>query len=236
MKKVVIYLLFLLPLAASAQFENLKVSFILGPNLSWMGSNDSKVTSDGANLGFKMHVLGEYLLNDRYSFTGGLGLSFLQGGKLSFAQGGNLWSEAELGIPKKVSLSNGVVLGYRVNYAEIPFGFKMRTDPFGKWRFYANVPEFSIGLKSRARGSIDKNINNSTKENISKEIAFLNISWAAGIGTEYSLSDNLAIIAGIRYFQSITDITDDSGRYFDGSKEDSKGTIYNIDFRIGVLF
>ena len=45
MKKVVIYLLFLLPLAASAQFENLKVSFILGPNLSWMGSNDSKVTS-----------------------------------------------------------------------------------------------------------------------------------------------------------------------------------------------
>ena len=36
--------------------------------------------------------------------------------------------------------------------------------------------------------------------------------------------------------QSIIDVTDDSGRFLDGKKENSKGTINSMDIRIGVSF
>ncbi|MFN8332618.1 MAG: hypothetical protein U0T81_15615 [Saprospiraceae bacterium] len=41
---------------------------------------------------------------------------------------------------------------------------------------------------------------------------------------------------GVRYQQSITDVTDDSGKYFDGKSQNSKDKINSIDFRIGVVF
>ena len=57
-----------------------------------------------------------------------------------------------------------------------------------------------------------------------------------GAGVEYKLSDEVALIGGLRFMQSIIDVTDDSGRFLDGKKENSKGTINSMDIRIGVSF
>ena len=112
----------------------------------------------------------------------------------------------------------------------------MRTNSFGKFRFYAQMPEFSTGIRTKAKGSITGIDVKSNKEQIKKEIQFLNLSWALGLGTEYSVSEKLDLIFGVRFFQSITDITDDSGRYFDNTKENSKGILNSLDLRFGVLF
>ena len=236
MRNILILGLIVIPLLSYSQFDNLKVSILTGPSFGRIGTDNNKISSKGINLGYKLHIQGEYLLNDRFSITIGLGLSLSQGGSLVFDQGGHLWSESKLSISKPDSLPNGVKLGYNINYLEFPIGFKMRTNSFGKFRFYAQMPEFSTGIRTKAKGSIIGTDVKSSKEQIKKEIQFLNLSWALGLGTEYSVSEKLDLIFGVRFFQSITDITDDSGRYFDNSKENSKGILNSLDLRFGVLF
>jgi opacity protein-like surface antigen len=238
MKKLLYSFLFVLPLIINAQVDKLKVSIMNGPTFGWMTSNDSKILTSGTKLGYKLHVEAEYLLSERYSFTGGIGLSLNQGGKLEYLQGGNLWSESlsDLSIIKGDSMPNGVILGYGINYVDFPVGFKLRTNEFGKFKFYAHLPEFMLGFKTKAKGSIKGAGINTEKENISKQATFLSLGWGIGAGAEYKISDDVSIIAGLRFTQSIIDVTDDDGRYFDGSKENSKGTINSLDLRIGVAF
>jgi opacity protein-like surface antigen len=57
-----------------------------------------------------------------------------------------------------------------------------------------------------------------------------------GAGTEFKVSNDVTLNAGLRFFQSFTDLTDDGGRYDDGTKEDSKGILSSLDFRIGISF
>ncbi len=225
-------------LSTSAMFsQEYRVSIITGPNFSWMSADDNQILTEGSKLGYKIHVNGEYGFNERYALTGGLGISLAQGGSLRYVNGGNLWSEASLSSPVYDSLPNGVLLGYSTNYVEIPFGFKIRTNAFGRIKFYFNAPEFSIGFRTRARGAIEGPGIPSTKdENINRQILFLNFSYGIGLGTELEISEDLALIAGGRFFQSITDVTDDSGRFFNGKKENSKGVLSSVDIRIGVLF
>ncbi|MBK6354315.1 MAG: outer membrane beta-barrel protein [Saprospiraceae bacterium] len=236
MKKLLGTLILFMPVFLFGQFENIRVSILNGPTFSWMTTDDNTIETQGARIGYKLHIQGEYLLNDRFSLTGGLGLSLAQGGQLLYNKGGNLWSESKLNIPRGDSLPNGVELGYRVGYVDFPFGFKMRTNEFGRFKFYAHMPEFSLGIRTHSRGSIEGIGVSTTDEQIKSQIPFINISWGLGLGTEYRISDNISLTGGLRFFQSITDVTDDDGRYFDGSKENSKGKFNNIDLRIGVLF
>lgn len=238
MKKLIYFFLFFIPTISFCQFENLKVNIINGPNFGWMKANDSKVTTEGTKVGYKLHVEAERKLNDRFSITGGIGLALGQGGKLGYQKGGNLWSEStgKLNISRPDSLPDGVALGYGVNYVDFPIGFKMRTNDFGKFRFYAQLPEFSLGIKTGAKGSIEGSGVNSSKENINSQVTFINFFWGLGAGIEYKISDDIALIGGLRFYQSLIDVTDDSGRYRDNSKENSKGTINSLDVRIGVSF
>ncbi|MBK8297322.1 MAG: hypothetical protein IPK91_08625 [Saprospiraceae bacterium] len=50
------------------------------------------------------------------------------------------------------------------------------------------------------------------------------------------ISTDVSLVGGLRFYQSFTDITDDSGRYSDGTREDSKGILSSLDFRFGVIF
>ena len=235
MKKLLLILL-VSPCIIKAQSDHFKASLILGPSFSWMSTDDKNITTESNQLGFKLHLQSEYIFLQKFSLTGGLGLSFIQGGKLGYALGGNLWSETALDIPKGDSLPNGVILGYTVKYLEIPIGFKMTTGAYGRYRFFAQLPEFFLGLRLGARGDIAGQGVSTSDENIKHQVQFLSIGWGLGGGTIYRLRDDLDLMIGVRYQQSITDVTDDSGKYFDGKSQNSKDKINSIDFRIGVVF
>ncbi len=235
MKKL-ICILMVIPYLAISQSEKLKVSLLTGPTFSWLTTDENTIESKGNRLGFKLHLQGEYLFNDKFSITSGLGLSFLQGGSLNYKQGGNLWSETKWSVPHGDSLPNGVNLSYRVKYFEIPVAFKMRTAEFGKYRFYAQLPEFFLGVRLGARGNINGQGIVSKDENIKSQIYFVSLGWGLGFGTEYHFKENIDLLFGVRYQQSLTDVTDDSGRYFDGTSQNSKDKINAIDIRIGIIF
>ncbi|MDQ3141852.1 MAG: PorT family protein [Bacteroidota bacterium] len=235
--KTFLILIFCFPMFLIGQdLDELKVSVLTGPSICWFSTNDNKIFPDGAKLGYKAHVEGEYMFNSKFSITLGMGLSLGQGGTLRYAQGGHLWSDSELNIPNPDSLPNNVSLSYNINYLDFPIGFKLRTQDFGKFRFYFHAPEFQISLRTKARGKIEGIGVSSEDERINEQINFINISYSLGAGTEYQYSEGLTLIGGLRFVQNITDITDDSGIYFDGSRENSKGILSAVDLRIGVLF
>lgn len=217
--------------------QEIKFSVLTGPGISWISSNDNQISSSGIKISYKAHVQAEYWFNDRYAATGGIGLSLGQGGHLEFIKGGDLWKEAELSDTKYKNLPDNAILGYRMNYIDIPFGFKLRTNEFGKFRFYVHAPEFCISLRTRARGTIEAPpLPDTEGEDIRKMVSFFGLFYGIGLGGEMRISADVSLVGGLRFYQSFTDITDDSGRYSDGTREDSKGILSSLDFRFGVIF
>ena len=77
------------------------------------------------------------------------------------------------------------------------------------------------------------------------DVNFINLSWGLALGAEYSLNSDTRIVGGFYFQQGFLDVTDDSAEKFnlddngekvDIEKEDSKGTIGSLTFRIAVLF
>jgi len=231
-------LLFTAPflLSAQDQFDLVDVALLTGPSISWMHTDNNTISSDGIQLSYKIHAIADFALNDRFSITAGAGLSLGMGGHLKYQTGGNLWSESTLNIPRGDSLPDGVRLGYGVNYLDFPVGFRMKTNQFGKFRFYAQIPELILGIRTRAKGTIEGEGVNTSKEQIKSQVGFFQLAWALGAGTDFYISDKLTLTGGFRFFQTLSDVTDDSGRYKTGERENSKGYINNIDFRVGIIF
>ncbi len=217
--------------------QKIRYNIIAGPSLSWMSANFNKIESGGAKLAFKFQAQAEYWITDRFALTGGLGISLGPGGTLEYEKGGDIWKEARLSDNVYHVLPNNSVMSYRMNYIDIPFGFKLRTIEVGKYRFFLHAPEFAISMRTKARGSIDASGLEATEdEDIRDIISFFTLFYGLGAGAEFKVSHDITLTAGLRFMQSFTDITDDNGRYNDGTKEDSKGILSNLDFRIGISF
>lgn len=231
MKKIVVLcsFIFCLQQISSAQGD-IRFGFQVSPNFSWMQTDDSKINNNGTNLGLKLGILGEFYFRENYAFIGGIGFAFNHGGTLlSDDPNKNFWPNSE--IPPEIDPTQaGVSWKYNLQYVEIPVGLKLRTREFGYWRYFAEMPVFTIGIKSQARGTISVQGVEQDKIDIKDEVSSLALSWSAGGGAEYSLSGSTALMAGIFYQRIFTDITKDV------ANDDSKGVSNNITLRIGVMF
>ncbi len=249
MKKIIILSVFIFSIS---QFAFAQGDFRFGiqasPTFSWMTSNDNMINGNGSNLGMKLGVMGERYFAENYAFVFGLGFSFNAGGTLKHDVGGNLWSQSELSREVLRTLPDGSNLKYGIQYIEIPLGLKMKTQEFGYSRFFAEIPVFTFGINTKARGDINGTVEEfeTTEEDIRKDIGFMALSWGLGGGIEYNIGENTTLVGGIFYQATFTDVTDNNGqlyRYDDDmdiieelGDEDSKGTIGSLTIRIGVLF
>ena len=237
MKNLVYSLFIFLPFLANSQ--EIRYNVIIGPSFSWITANNNKISSSGSNLAFKVHVQGEYWLAERYAITGGIGFSLGQGGSMEYLKGGDIWKDVKFSdtIAAYHNLPPNATLSYSMNFLEFLIGLKLRTNQFGKFRFYVQAPEISINLRTKARGDIDATgLVGTEDEDIRPMINFFSLFYGFGLGTEYSASPDITLTGGLRFFQSFTDLTNDNGRYTDGTKEESKGILSSIDFRFGVIF
>lgn len=213
------------------------------PSFSWMRTDDKKIEGAGTNWGVKIGALGEYYFTPNYAFFGGLGFGFNQGGTLqSNYERGVFWPDSDLSGPQFDTLSKNAKLHYRINFVEIPFGFKMRTGTIDqRLRYYAEIPVFTLGFRTKAIGDIRGTNNQNTEdEDIGEDVGALALSWGFGGGVELSLGESGTVLMGGIAFQSqFTDITGDNGSIFTNNtwnKENSKGTINTISVRLGIFF
>jgi len=260
MKKI-IYVIITLVLGFQLQSQaqtSVRFGFQVSPNLTWLTNNDNTISSDGTNLGLRLGVVGEYYFTERYAITSGLGFAIGQGGSLTHEIGGNFFSQSDLSSQFLNSgekpLPDGVELGYKIQYIEIPFGLKMRTDEIGYFRYFAEIPVFNLSFRAQSRGSISGRDIDEEDLDINKDVNPINLSWGLGGGVEYSITSNAVLVAGLYYQSSFIDITDDNANQAFGlldagdpvdptddlfentPAEDSNVNIGSITLRIGVLF
>lgn len=222
---------------SSINSQEIQFSVITGTGISWMHANQNVIRSGTAKINFKLHLQGEYWLSERYGLTAGLGFSLGNGGEMDFLKGGDLLKSAKLSDPVYHDLPANTQISYSLNYLDFPFSLKLRTKEFNRWRFYVQIPEFSLSILTRARASIEAPLLPYTKEeDLRDAFCFLNLFYGVGLGFEKNFAEHFGLTGGFRFYQSINDLTSDSGVYSDGNKENSKGILSSIDFRIGVVF
>ena len=75
--------------------------------------------------------------------------------------------------------------------------FALRS--LGIIRYFAELPVFTIGFLTQARGAITGTTMDTDKEDISKDVNSFAFSWGLGAGIEYGLGTQTSIVAGIYY-------------------------------------
>ena len=236
MKKIVAIAAFFLGLFfhTHAQDGDLRLGFQVSPMFSIMSTDENAINSDGANLGLKLGMMGEYYFRENYAIIGGLGFSFNSGGTLRYENtNANTfpWQGSELPPNVDPAFPGAKEFKYNLQYVEIPFGLKFKTKEFGYLRYFAEIPVFTLGFRSQARGAVEFTNVNEDKIDIKEDVRALAFSWGAGGGIEYAVSDGTSIVGGISFQRQFTDA---SKNY--GSEVDSRAQITNIILRLGVMF
>ncbi|MEM6831499.1 MAG: porin family protein [Bacteroidota bacterium] len=238
MKKIVT-LSFFLCLTISAFSQQFRLGLQASPAFTWLNTNDNSMTGDGGNLAFKLGPIGEYYFQENYAFIGGLNLVFGAGGSLEHTFGGNLLpgtaaSSNTIGLD---SLPAGVDIQYNLQYLEIPFGLKFRTNEIGYFRYFAEIP-FYVGVNLQGRGNITGTGIDTDKENIGPDVNAINVSWGIGGGVEYILTENTSLIGALSFQSGFVDVTQTGTQNAANGEqpENSKVTINALNIKIGVMF
>ena len=240
MKKITLVLtVVLFSFQAALQAQDFRFGFQVSPSFSWITTDDNRIEGNGSNLGLRLGMLGERYFAENYAIMFGLGFAFNQGGTIRHELGGQYWTNSDLSATELRFVTNGTDLKYKLQYLELPFALKMRTNTFGYMRGFFEIPRFVFGFNTKALGDIDQMGSDldSEDEKINEDVNFFNLSWGLGGGLEYEVSENTSLVAGIFYNHGFLDITKDKGaEKNDGTSENSKGTIRGITIRLGVLF
>jgi len=231
MKKIVaIAAFFGLLLNFSNAQADLRLGFQVSPIFSWMTTDNVDINNNGTNLGLKLGARGEVFFRENYAFLIGLGFGFNSGGQLRYTQFSDTWQRSDIPNGVITPFPANTDLRYRIQYVEIPFGLKFRTNEIGYLRYYAELPVITLGFKSQARGQIQYSNINEDKIDIKKEVTPLSLSWGVGGGVEYSVSEGTSLIGGVSFQRGFTDVT----KNYDNV--DEKATISAIVLHLGVMF
>ncbi len=241
---------FVVGLVSLSVAQDLHFGLQVSPSWSWMGTDNSKINGSGSALGLKLGLVVENRFSEAYSISTGIGFHFNSGGSLRFGLPSQLWknSWSEFEVSPKVTDTFAIdtKLRYSLTFVEIPIGLKMRTPEQGNHIRYFAEPLICFGFRTKASGDISSasTIPAQEKINIKGDVNGLNMSWGAGVGGEYIIQNNTAVVLGL-YFQSgFTDMTGNGGsNLFDKSsgnlvvkEEKSKGTVKSLTIRVGVMF
>ncbi len=238
-----------------AQPENLRIGVQLSPTMSWISTNDDLINRTSSNIGISLGAVTEYFMSDNISFTGGIGLAFNRGGTLQHEHGGNLFPDSELSDDKyntgEKPLPDGVKLKYKLQYVEIPLGIKWKTEEKGYFRYFAEAPILTLGMRTQARGDIEGGEVSTSDENIGPDVNFFNLQIGVGAGLEYAISENTSLVGGLYFNAGLSDITNNAASKAINNPdqapsnpnddyiivpEDSKGRLSSITLRIAIMF
>lgn len=213
-----------------SQPRNMRLGLSLEPlSVSWMSSNTPNIESGGYNGSTSIYIKAEYYFSPFVSLATGVGMTFNQGGTLIYQTGGDVWKDSDL-IPATLHfLPSNSELKSKIQYLEIPVALKLRTDEFSSFRVFFEVPRLTLGVTTKARGSVSAMGISEENQNIYPSMSWLNASYGVMAGIEYSLSEDISAVIGVNWKQGFVDITDDSGI-------DAKSTTGTLGLHVGILF
>jgi len=177
----------------------IRFSVHLDPQFVWLNSDDNSVKPDGSIFHMQVGLHMDYFFAPNYAFSLGLGINNL-GGNLSYADSTDFTSKGEI-LP--VGPNQGVRLN--LQYLDIPLGLKLKSEELGYATLFLQLgfnPMISLNAKATSEdGTLDKH-------DIQESVHLFNLGYHAGLGVEYQLGGNTALIGGLRWSAGLTDVTD----------------------------
>lgn len=236
MKRLITLVILTVVTLTTLNAQSFRLGIQTSPTFSWMSTNQNTITGNGVNLGLEVGLLGDYYLeNDRYAISSGISLLMNQGGGLVYSTGGNLFPDSEMSVDTLLNVTDDTQVDFSFQYIEIPFSVKLRGGT-GDLGYFVQIPYFSLAFPIKGRADVNDPVaGNYMDENILSSVIPLAFTWGLGAGAEYEIND-LTLMGGISYQNSILDIIKDNGTLAGGEKEDAKQIINRITLRVGIFF
>ena len=200
MKRILLVLCMLgILLSARGQYTNLRFNVEVDPQFSWFTSDDENVEPDGSIIHVHAGLNMDYFFGENYAFVLGLGINNL-GGNLAYADSTEFSSKGEV-----LLMEPGQSAKLNLQYIDIPIGLKLKTEELGYATLFLQLgfnPMISLNAKA---SSEDADFH---KEDVKESINTFGLGYHAGLGVEYTLGGNTALIGGLRWSSGLTDVTD----------------------------
>lgn len=167
-------------LTSQGYAQGAKFGLHASPAVSFMGSNDPQVKSNGANagLGIGMELEYYFMESEKVALTLGVDFSLGKGGNMLYKYGGQFFPNAAaaaafdlslfethpnfLSLNPNQNMVDSVGLDFAgfssirqsINYVEIPIALKLRPAEFGDWKIFVHVPEIRAMIPVSATARI----------------------------------------------------------------------------------
>lgn len=240
--------------APSTYTNNFRFGVFIAPNISWMkptaNKSDDKqylVSSEGNKAGFTWGLLMDYPFDDNYGIATGFYLT-TTGGKILATQNTNVAQ------PNLTNIVKSADFDYRLQYLEVPFALKLRSDEMAGGINLFGQMGLALGINiskkatydvvytdtSSAGGIIDKTASGE-KEKLfgGLSIAPVMLSLNIGGGIEYALTNKMSLYLGLFFNNGFApDVTNPRAIDMDykGKFSDGNVRMNNFSLRVGLFF
>jgi hypothetical protein len=211
-----------------------KGGIMVNPFVSWSNAsvddpNVNKITNPGAGFGFAYGLVGDYFFNNNYGIDMNLRVSMFDDHFIYYPNhsSSNLWVDRTI----------------HLQYVELPFCLKMRTNEVGYMKYFAQVglmPAVKISAKADIN-STDSLTRTGTTLNITgtNDVNVFMVYSVIGLGVEYNLGGTTNLVGSITWNNGFTNVW--------SKKADNTATdphtynnfntpVGNIALNLGVLF
>jgi opacity protein-like surface antigen len=235
----------------SATVGKARFGVFLAPNFSWMkptaNKSDDKqylVTGDGSKTGFMWGLMMDYFFSDNYALATGFQINYT-GGKITST------INPAMPAPTTPNVVQTASLDYKIQYLEVPFALKLRSDDMNGVRVFGQIGiNIGVPLSKKASynitytdtvGGASKTlaVNGENEKLRGLGISPVLLQMNLGGGLEYSITEKMSIYAGVFYNNGfIPDVTNpkDLDLGFKGNFSDGNIRLNNIAIRIGMFF
>lgn len=220
MKRIVLSAILFAFVVSGYSQKHIRLSFAGGPSVNWMSATNLITEKGNPTLGYDFGLNGDFYFSDdeRYALQSGVQITNV-GGELTYLSTSGLeFSGIKLPANAKVK--------YNLRYVEIPLDIKLKTDQFGRVRYWG-----CIGLSSMLNISAKADSNDGLlkKTNINNEVKLFNLAMNVGAGFDFDLGGSNSLITGLVFQNGLLDVTSNKAI-------NDKVIVNTLKLRIGVIF
>lgn len=193
MKKFMLFIFFVVGLG-NIQAQTTQFGFFMHPHSNFQ-TIDANNVEGSTNLGFSYGIVVDYALSDQFIIHSGLAHTLLTS-NLIYSLGNTNENET---------------LDYRLQYVEIPFSVKVKTNELGHFKYFG-LFGISPGFPVRARKDFASNTLMEENVRAGKDLVKLNFPLIFGAGIEYALAERTALFAQLQFNNGLTNVYDDNDK------------------------
>jgi hypothetical protein len=199
--------------------QGLEISVYTEPQVAWITSDESRVTSNGSIINFNTGVEFDIFFASNYAFTIGVEMNN-QGGKMIYED--TIMFEQASAPP--LAVPGGLPVKHNLQYIGVPLGLKLKAAELGYTTFYFQGglnPLFNLkALTSVEQLSLDR-------KNTKSDIHTYSLNYFVSVGLEYRLAGNTALMAGLKWSAGFNDVTEN---------DLASNNLNSVGLHLGILF